>query len=71
MIDLMIKNIFESTNNRIDNITKYVNSINNKHGIYAFLLTASMYTIVKVIQNQDERIKYLEIQLEEMKSKGE
>lgn len=70
MINLMIKNIFENTN-RIDNMAKYINKINTKHCLHAMMLTVGFYLVVKTVENQEERIKELENELEEMKSKGE
>lgn len=70
MINLMIKNIFENTN-RIDNIVRHINKNNTKQCLYTIIITTSLYAVVKLVANQEERIKDLEIQLEEMKSKGE
>ena len=70
MINLMIKSIFENSN-KIDSIVKHVNKTNRKHCLEFALVAIAIYTMTKTIKNHEEKISNLEIELEEMKSKGE
>ena len=70
MIDLMIKNIFENTN-RIDNIANYINRMNKKHCLNIILLTSGLYITAKILKKHEDKINDLELQIKELKSKGE
>lgn len=70
MIDLMIKNIFDN-NNKIDAVIKCIKKTDSRNRFAYFLIAFNLYLVSKAVKNQEERIKELEISLEEMKSKGE
>ena len=70
MINLMIKYIFENSN-KIDSIAKHISKTNKKHCLELALIAIAFYTMTKAIKNNEEKICNLEIELEEMKSKGE
>lgn len=70
MIEMLLKTLFENRC-KINDVIDYINKMNKKHRLEAIAIILGLYAMTKSIKNNKERIKLLELELEDMKSKGE
>lgn len=70
MIEMLLKTLFENRC-KINDVIDYINKMNKKHRLEAIAIILGLCAIAKSIKNNEERIKLLELELEDMKSKGE
>ena len=70
MIELLLKNVVEN-GVKIDAVINYINKLNKVRLVEGALIAVGFCTIAKAIKDNKERIMFLELELEEMKLKGE
>ena len=70
MIEMLLKTVFENKC-KINDVIDYINKLNAKHRLEAIAVVLGMCAVAKVVKNNRERIMFLELELEQMKSKGE
>ena len=70
MIEMLIKTAFENRC-KINDVIEYVGKLNAKHRLEVIAVILGICAVAKLSKNNRERITFLELELEEMKSKGE
>lgn len=70
MIELLLKNVVEN-GIKIDAVIEYINKLNKVRVLEGALIAVGFCAMAKAIKDNKERVMFLELELEEMKSKGE
>ena len=77
MFDLIVENLVNNNKNiyaiknKINDISIYLETLNKNNNILMVLLAGSVYLIYRKIKLHDDKIKELNKELKEIKSKGE